>query len=108
MSESEIVQRLKGHIQACIRKHGRITRTYKGYIIRYIMDFIPNFSKKDAVIFYRKKVLPVFVESEKYDVKYALYSNGILINAEKYGILAISKENISGFIKELKTVGEMI
>ena len=108
MSESEVIRRLKEHIRACIIKHGRISKTDKGYIIKYIMDFLPWLSKEDAVRFFREKLFPVTVQSDDLGVKYDVYIEGVIVDAGEYGKLLIDKDKMLKFIGDLKMVGGVI
>lgn len=108
MSEHEVIERLKEHIKACINKHGKITGNDKRYMITYIMDFMPYLDKESAIKFYNEKVLPISIESTQFDVKYEIRTEGVLIDAGKYGKLAINKEFISEFIKELQKIRQIV
>ena len=40
MGKSEVIKRLKDHLQYCIKNHNIINKKDKEYCIRYIMDFL--------------------------------------------------------------------
>lgn len=108
MNENEVIKCLKEHIKASINKHGRITGNDKRYMITYIMDFMPYLDKESAIKFYNEKVLPISIESTQFDVKYEIRTEGVLVDAGEYGKLAINKENISEFIKELQKIRQIV
>ena len=103
MSKQEIIKRLREHLKGQLRKQGHLDKRDFGFCVKYIMDFMPWISKKEAADIYRKEI----VSGERFesgiweDVKYLCDDDCITVFTANDGTLQIKLSNIRSFANEL-------